>query len=263
MPSCHWAGHIRRWRRIGASVEFRAYGSLNDFLSPDRRWRTLTLSRPGGEPVRHIAGSLGIPHPEIGAVLLDGSFAGLDAVPSSASRIALYPPMEIDQAPGRAVRPPLPSPPSFVTDAGLGRLARLMRLLGFDTSYARDASGRGLAVLAAVEGRVLLSRNRRLLMLREVVHGFCPRSNDPVEQAAEVVRRFRLSETIRPFHRCSSCGGLIEGVTRDEVLDRLEPLTKMYYDDFWRCRGCGRIYWEGSHLPALVAFVARMRSAGH
>jgi hypothetical protein len=263
MPSCLRAGHIRCRRTIGASVELRAYGSLNDFLSPDRRRRTLILSRPGGEPVRHIAGSLGIPHPEIGAVLLDGSFTGLDAVPSSASRIALYPPMEIDQAPGGAVRAPLPSPPSFVTDAGLGRLARLMRLMGFDTSYEREVTGRGLAVLAAAEGRVLLSRNRRLLMHREVVHGFCPRSNEPVEQAAEVVRRFRLSETIRPFHRCSSCGGLIEGVSMDEVLDRLEPLTKLYYDEFWRCRGCGRIYWEGSHLPALVGFIERMKAAGH
>jgi uncharacterized protein len=244
-------------------VELRAYGSLNDFLDAGRRGRTLYLSRPGGEPVRHIAGSLGIPHPEIGAVLLDGSFTGLDAFPSPRSRVALYPSMDIDPARCSAVRPPLPSPPLFVTDMGLGKLARLMRLLGFDTAYEDAAAGRALALLAAGGGRVLLSRNRRLLMRREVVHGYCPRSNDPVEQAAEVVRRFRLSELIRPFQRCSSCGGSVEGVPKDEVLDRLEPLTRLYYDEFWRCRGCGRIYWGGSHLPALVDFIDRMRAAGH
>ena len=101
------------------------------------------------------------------------------------------------------------------------------------------------------ETRALLTRDRRLLMHAIVQHGYCPRSQNAEEQAIEVIRRFRLFELIDPFTRCLRCNVRLEGAAKAEIIEKLEPLTKIYYDQFRRCPGCKQIYWAGSHFEKL------------
>jgi uncharacterized protein with PIN domain len=75
----------------------------------------------------------------------------------------------------------------------------------------------------------------------------------PVEQLAEVIQRFDLANMLRPFYRCSRCNGLIESVEKQDVLQRLQPKTRLYYETFCRCRECGQIYWQGSHIDKIKA----------
>ena len=77
------------------------------------------------------------------------------------------------------------------------------------------------------------------------------RSVWPRRQVDEVVRRFDLANLVRPFSRCADCNGQIEPVAKEAVADRLEPKTKKYFDKFYRCPDCGKIYWEGSHVDKL------------
>jgi len=84
-----------------------------------------------------------------------------------------------------------------------------------------------------------------------VQNGYWPRSQNPNEQTIEIIRRFNLSELISPFTRCVRCNALLEEAAKTEVMDKLEPLTKIYYDQFRRCPGCKQIYWSGSHFPKL------------
>ena len=74
------------------------------------------------------------------------------------------------------------------------------------------------------------------------------------------VRRFDLAGQIRPFSRCAACNGLIEPVAKADVLERLEPKTKQYYDTFFRCTGCGKVYWEGSHVARTRARLSSLRN---
>src|SRR3989304_491019 len=137
--------------------------------------------------------------------------------------------------------------PRFVVDAHLGRLATYLRMLGFDTWYRNDADDDQLAAVAAAEGRILLTRDRGLLKRSVVRRGAYLRSDQPVEQLVEVALRFGPVDRWRPFGRCLRCNTLLVSVSREEVLHRLQPLTRIYYDDFRRCPGCGAIYWKGSH----------------
>jgi len=148
----------------------------------------------------------------------------------------------------------------FVADGHLGGLTRNLRLLGFDVAYPKNADDRELLKVMARENRALLTRDRRLLMHGIVQHGYCPRSQNADEQTIEVVRRFDLSELIAPFTLCLRCNTSLEEAAKADVIDKLEPLTKIYYERFRRCPGCKQIYWLGSHFPKLQKRIEEIRS---
>ena len=148
----------------------------------------------------------------------------------------------------------------FVADVHLGRLTQNLRLLGFDVVAPRPADDHYLLEVMLQERRALLTRDRRLLMHSVVRTGFHPRSQDPAEQTIEVLRRFNLLAEMAPFTRCLHCNELLQSVPKIEIIEQLQPLTRKYYDDFRRCRGCGRIYWRGSHFDKLLHRVEEFRS---
>jgi uncharacterized protein with PIN domain len=149
--------------------------------------------------------------------------------------------------------------PRFVIDVNLGRLARLLRVLGFDVWWSSDGDDQTLADVSLGQQRILLTRNRALLKRRAITHGPFVRSDHPEEQTLEVIRRLDLRQRLAPFTRCVWCNGRLFAVTKEEVTDHLEPLTRQYYDDFSRCTEYGRIYWRGSHRARLVSFVEGLR----
>jgi uncharacterized protein with PIN domain len=151
--------------------------------------------------------------------------------------------------------------PRFVLDVHLGRLAEHLRLLGFDTAYTNDADDHELAAESASAGRWLLTRDRGLLMRAIVTHGYLVRSETPRLQALEVVRRFDLFDEVAPFTRCARCNAGLEPVDKAEIAHQLEPGTRRDHDTFVRCTGCAQLYWQGSHAPALRAFVDEIRTA--
>lgn len=236
-------------------VDVRVYGDLRWFTGAAEQ------SVPIGDPrsVKDLLASVGVPHPEIGLVLVDGEVVGFDRLVRGGDRVAAYPPWRSIEVPS-PVRPPRPAP-RFVLDVHLGTLARRLGVLGLDVDYATDRDDAELARVAAAQGRVLLTRDRQLLMRNAVTHGYCPRSDDPDEQALEVVRRFVRRDELAPFSRCPSCNERLMAVARAEVLDRIGPHTRATQDAFRRCPGCDRVFWPGSHVEALAPFVARARRA--
>ena len=134
-------------------------------------------------------------------------------------------------------------------------------MLGFDCLYQNDYTDDDLAEALRREERILLTRDRRLLMRKVVKHGYCPRSLDSREQLAEVIRRFDLTGQIVPFHRCLRCNHLLESVSKEAVLDRLEPLTKLYYEEFQICPSCQQIYWKGSHYERMQTLIEELTGA--
>src|SRR5437016_14246878 len=104
------------------------------------------------------------------------------------------------------------------------------------------------------------TRARRLLTHSVVKAGYCPRSQDANEQTIEVIRRFDLFRSITPFTRCLRCNTPLQKVRKADVINKLEPLTKIYYKHFRRCAGCGQIYWAGSHFSKLQKRLDEIRA---
>lgn len=237
------------------------HGELNDLLP--HRWRNgaFAYAFNGPQSIKHLIEAIGVPHPEVALILADGRPVGFDHQPAGGSHIAVYPEQSgvvVDDAP--LLRPPLPEPVAFLTDNHLGRLTRFLRLLGFDTAYGGAAADDLLAERAHDENRVLLTRDRGLLKRSLVVFGYCLRSTDSREQLSAVLQRYRLSGQVEPWRHCLRCNGLLRPVDKADVLDRLEPKTKLYYDEFQQCTACGQVYWRGSHFGELERLVMEVQS---
>jgi hypothetical protein len=242
-----------------AVATLRCYEELNDFLPHARRRRDIRLEFDPPAPVRHLVETLGVPHTEIELVLRNGESVDLEARVEDGDRLAIYPVFEsFDVAPLVRLRPDPLREPRFIADAHLGRLARDLRLLGFDTAFANDLGDDRLARLAAAERRILLTRDRQLLMRRDVTHGCYLRAARPEEQLAYLVRRLQLCRLIRPFTRCSACNAPVQRVGCDAIAATLPPGVRRLHEAFWRCDGCGRVYWRGSHWCAMAGRIERL-----
>ncbi len=245
-----------------AGVELRAYAELNDFLPPRVRYAAQVRPVRPHQSVKDVVEAAGIPHTEVDLILVNGESVGFGRHLRPGDRVAVYPMFEtLDIGPLTRVRPGPLRDPRFLVDVNLGGLARLMRLMGLDVRADWVADDAALARTAAAEHRILLTRDHGLLKRRNVTHGVFVRSNHPLGQMVEVVRRLDLADRLVPFSRCLRCGGVVAEVAKDAIADRLEPLTRRYYDTFRQCSDCGQIYWEGSHQRRLDALVARIRAA--
>jgi len=219
-------------------------GRLNDFLPRDQREQIVSVDFRERQSLKHLAESLGVPHPEIGRVQVNGQEGTLSTITQDGDRVEIHP-----------IPNGWPVEPRFVLDSHLGRLAAYLRMLGFDCLYQNDYEDDELAEIVQREGRILLSRDRRLLMRKVLVHGYCLRSLDSIEQLSEVIRRFDLTKRIIPFHRCLRCNHPLEPVEKKTILDRLEPLTKLHFDEFQICPACRQIYWKGSHYERMKKLI--------
>ncbi len=242
-------------------VDVRAYAELNDFLAPESRGVTVRRPFRSHQTVKDVLEAMGIPHTEIDLVLVNGEAENFDHRPHTGDRIAAYPMFEaFDIGPTAKLRPTPLRDPRFVVDVNLGRLARLLRILGFDVWWTSNADDESLAEISLEQQRILLTRDRGLLKRRAVTHGLFVHSQQPEQQTLEVLRRLDLGEGLKPLTRCVRCNGRLAAVSKDEVIDDLEPLTRRYYDEFSRCGDCGRIYWAGSHYARLLGLVERLRA---
>ncbi len=147
--------------------------------------------------------------------------------------------------------------PRFVVDAHLGRLARYLRMLGFDAAFGNDAGDPLLAGLAATEDRILLSRDRALLDRANVTESYKVQARDPEERLEEVVNRFDLQSMLRPFTRCMVCNTIFEPIDKDAARERVPPRSAEAFDEFFYCPSCDRVFWKGSHYDRMQRLIAR------
>lgn len=238
-------------------LQFR--GHLDFFLN--HRTHTEIVERILAEKtsVKDVIEACGIPHPEVDLIVVNSRPVDFDYAVENDADIEVFP---VGHHNTRRKKKRLQAPVNshFIIDGHLGGLARNLRLLGFDAAYDPQANDRQLLNRMKSENRALLTRDRRLLMHGIVRHGYYPRSQNPDEQTIEVIRRFHLLKSIAPFTRCLRCNAPLEEVAKDDVIERLEPLTQVYYQQFRRCTGCGQIYWPGSHFSKLQKRLEKIRA---
>lgn len=224
-------------------ISLRLAPGLEDLLRPRRRG-PLVVSAPPGATLLAVIEDLGVPRTEVGAVTVNGRPARLDERAGDGDEVAV----------GAAPPQPCEGLPAFLLDVHLGRLARLLRMLGFDAAWRRDAGDAELAAASARELRILLSRDRGLLKRREVHRGCLVRSQDPGEQLAQVLDRYGLRQRGDPFSRCLACNARLERTPAGGAAEVRGTAG--------RCPECGRRYWRGSHREAMGRQVARIRRGG-
>jgi uncharacterized protein with PIN domain len=236
------------------TATFRFYEELNDFLAPERRRREFTVSCARAATTKHMIEALGVPHTEVELILLNDESVGFGALLREGDRVAVYPRFELlDITPLLRVREHPLRDTRFVADSHLGGLARLLRMMGFDTLYENGFVDEEIERIGAQQGRIVLSRDRELLKRRSITHGCYVHALRPQQQLQEIFEWLQLGRSARPFTRCLSCNAALHAVPKEQVAHRLPPRVRELHHRFSICEGCGRIFWEGSHWQRMRA----------
>ncbi len=241
---------------------FRFYAELNDFLPPERRGAEIPYGFMVAPTAKDAIEALGVPHVEVDLIVVDGTSVGFEHRLSHGERICVYPVFEsLDIGPVSKLRPIPLRQTRFVADVHLRRLARYLRLLGLDTLHSPELDDPELVEISVRDRRILLTRDRQLLKHGRLTHGYWVRSTVPVEQAAEVVRRFDVAERVEPFTRCPACNGLLRPVEKRAVADDIPAKTARWLDDYVQCTDCGKLFWQGTHHQRLLGLIERILEA--
>jgi uncharacterized protein len=146
-----------------------------------------------------------------------------------------------------------PDEPRFFADAMLARLARWLRVLGFDTRFDPGVDDRALVAVTGAEKRVLLTRDRHLVDHLRPARAVLVRANEPLVQLREVIAACDLDLARPLFTRCLVCNAALRGATMDEVEELVPDRAQELRERVLRCDGCGRVYWPGSHARRMHA----------
>lgn len=150
----------------------------------------------------------------------------------------------------------------FIADSMLGSFSRWLRMLGCEVKYYNNFSDNELLYITEKEGRVLLTRDLDLFRRAKsrALETFFVEGVTKAERLAKISQRFNIKLTFDISNsRCPICNSLIKKVEKTEVLDKISSGTLKYYDTFWICIDCGKVYWHGSHWKNINATITKAK----
>lgn len=238
------------------SALFRFYQELNDFLPHHLQHRDIIYEFFLNPSVKDAIEAQGIPHGEVDLILANGTSVDFSYRLQKGDRISVYPVFESINIAGIT---PLHSQPlrhvRFIADINLGRLAKYLRMAGFNTLLEKD--DKKIATLSVSESRIILTRDLALLKRSEVTRGYWVRSTNVGEQLREVVHRFALAGILNPFTLCLNCNIPLEVALLENLVGLPEPVLKNF-KEFTRCPLCRRIFWKGSHWKKMIELIGSL-----
>ncbi|MDG5815997.1 Mut7-C RNAse domain-containing protein [Chitinispirillales bacterium ANBcel5] len=233
------------------SAYVQLFGELNDFLPKTLKNKPIEVSFHGSPAVKDTIESLNVPHTEVYKIKVNKETVHFSYRLKDQEQVEVYPFTLNDQG-------NLFSQNCFILDVHLGKLARLLRLMGFDTLYNSSYCDQQIIHIALEHNRTILTRDIGILKNGKVKSGYWVRSTNPEMQIKEVQNRFSLCSKAKPFTLCLRCNGTLEKVSKQDIFSLLDEKTKQYYNEFTRCSVCRKIYWKGSHYTRLTDFLKKV-----
>ncbi|SHJ35345.1 hypothetical protein SAMN02745165_02160 [Malonomonas rubra DSM 5091] len=237
------------------SANFKFFGRLQAMVA-GRGAEGHDYSFQQNPAIKDAIEALGVPHTEVDLILVAGSPVSFSYHLQDGDPVAVYPVGDfVAASPSAKLTLPPPEPLGFVLDVHLGKLARRLRMLGFDCRYRNDYADPEIIKLALDDGLIILTRDRGILKHACVKHGYLVGSQLVDEQVREVLGRYDLYDRISPQSRCPSCNGQLREIEKERIRQRLQPKTARYYSQFYICSSCEKLYWQGSHYKKIAAWL--------
>jgi uncharacterized protein len=240
-------------------ISVRWYGELNDNLPAEQRYVTSLHRIESGVAIGEFVSKFGILFDRIDLVLVNGVSVDSRHQLKDNDRIALFPVFESFDITSvtKAREHPLRQP-KFILDVHLGKLANLLRMLGFDTLYRNDYTDNILCRISLKENRTLLSKDKSLIETESLTHAYLVRNKNSRLQLIEVLDRFQLFALTAPFTRCIECNLTLQKVDMVKILSRIPEKVKEWCTEYQWCSACNRIYWKGSHYQKMQEFISSL-----
>jgi len=238
------------------TISFRCYAELNDFLPFERKQRSFSLSLKTPVTVAEVIELLGIPLSEVDLVMVNSQPVERSHRLYKNDYVSIYPIFETfdisslkttQKQPLRITR--------FILDAHLGKLARYLRMLGFDTLYKNDYGDMEIIEIASEQKRIILSRDKQLLKSPGVNHGYYVRATEKHAQLIEVVEKFELYSQFKSFTRCMTCNAVLLSKSKEAIRNLIDPDIYRCFDEFFFCPVCHKVFWKGSHFEKMERLI--------
>lgn len=152
----------------------------------------------------------------------------------------------------------------FIADGMLGKLTRWLRILGHDVKYSNKLDDTALVAAARKERRILLTRDFELYKQAAAkgIDVFYVKGETGEEKLADVAGRFNIDLKIdMATSRCPKCNSRVKPISKTKVADKVGESTFTHYEEFWKCRKCGQIYWQGAHWKGIRRKLERTKEA--
>ena len=234
-------------------ITFRFYEELNDFLPKNRRKADFETMYKGKRSIKDMIESLGVPHTEVDLILVNGKSVDFNYILQDKDRVSVYPVFEslnitnvthLRKTPLRRNK--------FIADINLGNIVKYMRALGLDLFYDSLLSTREIIEISERENRIILTKNSKLLKFKDVSHGIFIRPGTTTEQIRRIIDYLDIKDDIKPFSRCLQCNTLLDVVPKENILNKIPPMTIEFCDEYFQCQSCGKIYWKGTHFINMM-----------
>lgn len=245
-------------------VTIRFYEELNFFLPEDKQKKDFSFKFKDRRSIKDLIEACGVPHVEVDLILVNGEPVSFSYIVQNLDRISVYPVFEsLDISNVSRLRPLPLRDPKFVLDVHLNKLARKLRLLGFDVDYEKQRDDKTLATISEKENRILLTRDLQLLMRKNITHGLYVRNIIPSKQVTEIIKRLQLQKLIKPFSRCANCNGIIESLpveskTFQNLKNQIPEGVLDWCKEFSKCNKCNKVYWKGNHYDKIKIFITNL-----
>ena len=243
---------------------FRCYAELNDFLPEEWRQKPFIYAMKTPITAAEAIESLGIPLSEVDLVLVNGQPVSRSHRLFENDYISVYPAFEtLDISELKENNVPPLRITRFILDAHLGKLAKYLRMLGFDTLYQNDFEDSEIVEKAAGENRIILTRDKNLLKSIKVTHGYYVRAIEKHDQLREVVRKFDLYSQFKSFTRCMTCNAELVSIEKHKIMHNIPPEVANSFEEFFYCAHCEKVYWKGSHFNKMEEFIRSLLNLNH
>jgi uncharacterized protein with PIN domain len=144
----------------------------------------------------------------------------------------------------------------FIVDLNVGRLARWLRMMGYDTLLFDHGEDYRMIRIALDQARIIITRDTRIMERRVITSGrlraVLVNGDQPEEQMRQVIERLHLDSDFRPLSLCLECNQPLVERRREEVADRVPPYVFQTQEQFVECPACHRVYWKGTHWQAMT-----------
>jgi uncharacterized protein len=242
-------------------VTLRFYEELNDFLPEKKKKKRFEHNFIDRTSVKDLIESLGVPHTEIDLILVNSKSVNFKYIINDSDDISVYPVFEsLDISDVQHLRPKPLRNPKFIADVHLGRLARYLRMMGFDVYYKNNLSDDEIVKISSIERRAILTRDIGILKRTEVTHGYFIRGDSVEKQTEEVVNRFDLQKSIKEFTRCLECNTKLTKIKKEKIIRQLPPMVAASQNEFFICPKCQKLFWAGTHHQKMLSLVPKIKT---
>lgn len=239
---------------------FKFFDSINYFLPYQNQNKEVIYSFDENPSIKDSIEAIGVPHTEVEAISINEKYVDFNEKLANEDYVKVYSyNSSIDFSKIIKLRPDL-NEYKFIVDANIGKVARNLRMLGFDTYYDFDLPDKEIVNLAEREKRIILSRDWGLLKRKNAIFGYYPRSTNTDEQLDEIIKRYNLFDKFNPLTLCLECNGQILQTNKLEVKNEIDSGVYDFYDEFYKCQNCNKIFWKGSHYDKMKLAIEKWKS---